>query len=183
MADNDLTFTVRVDGERELLLAFDRIELWPKTHGRDLVDFLATHSEFWTRIYAPVGETGGLIKAIDKTKVQWHPGGAGGGGTWEATAGVKPVNTARAEQRIYPGFVHGGTGKASGGFIYAKGAKSPTGNKHPVMTLQKGGEEDVRFRYRVRGQKANPFVMKAFHHTSIYARVRLHTLGREIVRI
>lgn len=40
------------------------------------------------RTEAPRGETGQLANRIDFSDADWHPGGAGGGGFWEAVAGV-----------------------------------------------------------------------------------------------
>jgi len=57
------------------------------------------------KIEAPKGDTGRLAQNIDHTPAVWHPGGAGGGGYWEARAGVKYFG------EIYPLLLMKGTGQ------------------------------------------------------------------------
>src|ERR1700754_421287 len=43
------------------------------------------------------------LRHIDKESVKWHPGGTGGGGTWETMFGIK------AGTSMHPLYVHRGT--------------------------------------------------------------------------
>lgn len=186
-----ITTVVEVEGDENLLLAFDRIEAWPRRQGQDFLDWLTSNAAFWIRIYAPQGETGALIRHVNRTAVGWHPGGAGGGGTYEAMAGVRGIDTA-GSRRIYPTWVEKGTANQGRGYIYPRGDASRLPAKTSaadlrrkrwgkVLTFQKQGEPR-KYRYRVRGQRPQPFVFAAFHQVSIYTRARMLTLGREIVR-
>ena len=65
------------------------------------------------RVGAPRGDTGGLISRIDHTDAEWNPGGAGGGGYWEAVAGVLDTGD------DYPLFVFKGTGQKKQGIAEA----------------------------------------------------------------
>jgi hypothetical protein len=188
--DTRLVLGARLEGHEQLLLALGRIQAWPDRGGKELLENLSSNAASWIRIYAPRGETGALLRHVDHTGPQWRPGGLGGGGSWEASAGVKTVLTNLGGSKIYPLYPEVGTAMEGRGYIYpredrlpastiaTKRSRKQTGG---VMTFQKQGEER-KYRHRVRGQKPQRYVFAAFSQVSIYARLRLNTLGREIVR-
>lgn len=186
-----MNMTARIEGDEELILALDRIQVWPRLQGKSFLDWLSSNAAFWIRIYAPQGETGELVRNIGKTGVYWHPGGAGGGGVYESMAGVRPPQTLRGPS-TYPLSVEKGTANKGRGYIYPRDDRAPASVLATRRPRRQSGEAggamsfyfrgDKIFRKRVRGQKPQPFVFAAFHQTSIYTRVRMLTLGREIVR-
>jgi hypothetical protein len=187
--EGDIDYRIIVRGEDAIERALDRIDRWPRTQGKDLLDWLSKNAAFWIRIYAPTGETGGLQRHIDETPAHWHPGGAGGGGVYESSAGVRRIFGAQQNSSLYPLWVHEGTANKGRAFIYPADDRDPASviaTQRPrrrsggVLTFQKQGEKRA-FRWRVSGQKPNPFVYKAYQHVSVYTRTRMLTLGREIV--
>lgn len=184
----DIEYEIEVRGEDAIERALDRIERWPRGDGQELLKFLGGLSTAWIRINAPTG-SGGLQRHIDYDPVHWHPGGAGGGGVYETTAGVKRIMSTRIESQIYPYWVHEGTSNRGRAFIYPSDEReeafgiqrrTPRRRAGGVLTFQKQGEPR-KYRWRVKGQKPNPFVYRAYQQVSIYTRIRLQTLGREIV--
>lgn len=125
---------------------------------------------------APIGETGGLVSRITHDDhATWHPGGAGGGGFWEATAGVLDTG------EDYPLFVAGGTGEHAGEGLDpggiglpAKGRITPAeGNVFPMMVM--GG---LIFRQWQRGQRAQTdWITGAQEAADELVRLRLSSLG------
>ncbi len=157
-------------------MAFDRIERWPRHHGKDLLNQLVMMSEQQIRIYAPVGETGGILRHTGHKRAQLKVGGAGGGSYYQAEAGVEPIRGSRDTwgrkrgPQLYPRDVELGTTR----WIESTRARGR-------LTFKKQGEPR-KYRLRVSGQRPQRFVFAAFHQTSIYARTRVMSLGREIVR-
>jgi hypothetical protein len=146
---------------------------------------------------APRGETGYIQSHIHQGPITYHPGGAGGGGSYEIVTGVM-----RGTSK-HPLYVHEGTANLSDeqiaslnshgvggitGRIYARGNRQritrtmrwmQAGSDHasikprqPVMTFQKRGEPR-KFRPWVSGQRPQPFVYWAFAHAAVYAEGRL----------
>ncbi len=99
---------------------------------RKLVEDAAKAAASKMYVEAPVGKTGGLKRRIDWSHAFFHPGGAGGGGYWEAHAGVTAGDP-------YPTHVFHGTG------IYGptgERIKPATGNVMVLYGLEKSREFD-----------------------------------------
>lgn len=176
-----------VQGDEELSVALERTAVNLVRLRRQLPAWLADRSDSFIRIYAPGGAIGGIAQATSHTETFYHPGGAGGGGSYEAQAGVTAVPTIHGPS-LYPLYVHEGTANKGRGYIYARDDRSPasvlaTGRPRRqtdgVIAFMYRGEKI--FRHRIQGQKPNPYVQHAFRQTALYARMRVHTLGREIV--
>lgn len=107
---------------------------------------------------------------------RWFPGGAGGGGTWQAQAGVRSVGirpiTHDPAWIVYHGSGRRGDSFASGSNIYSK----PPGN---VMTFMYGGVQV--FAHRVGGQRAQTlWVEEAQRRARQEVRRRMAELGRTL---
>lgn len=168
---------------------------------RSLLTDLAEHATAEQRIYAPSGETGYLHAHIRHGSLTYHPGGPGGGGSYQIVSGV-----VRGTSQ-HPLYVHQGTANPSDasivaanrqgfhpsqGRIYPRGDRADASvvstrrarrgysfgddgikmSRRPVLTFQKRGEPR-KFRAWVSGQRPQPFVYFAFISTAIYAQGRL----------
>lgn len=181
--------TVEWEGDKALLIVLERADSHITRLRRELPAMLARHSEALIRIYAPGGAISGIAAATDRTSTFFHPGGAGGGGVYEAQAGVTRVPTVHGPS-LYPLYVHEGTANKGRGFIYPRDDRPPasvastgkprrrTGVTGAALAFMYGGK--LIFRSKVEGQKPHPFVYQAFKQTGVYARLQLHSLGREI---
>jgi len=70
---------------------------------KDLLDELGTFATNVAHTEAPVGETAYIQRHIGETGISYEPGGAGGGGSYSKTVGV------RAGSSMHPLYVHRGT--------------------------------------------------------------------------
>lgn len=188
MADDFIT--VEWQGDETLLIELERTEFNLFLAKRRIPARLAAYAKANIQLEAPGGSTSGIYHATDSTGSFFHPGGAGGGGNWEAQAGVKTVPSIHGPS-LYPLYVHEGTANKGRGFIYPRDDRLPasvTATRQPrrmnteeraALAFMYRGEKI--FRSRIEGQKPNPYVQRAFRRTLVYARTRMHTLGREIV--
>lgn len=163
---------------------------------KGFIEQLADIAMAWMHVYGPRGDTGYLQAHIHKGPLHWHPGGFGGGGSWEIEVGVLRGTSE------HPLYVHEGTGiwgpqrrrisprmdraKAS---VFATGLPrarwqtvptdpvtgKPDTQRMPALTFQKRGEPR-KFRLWVSGQRPQPFVRLAFQQTQIYTLQHLHSM-------
>lgn len=153
------------------------------------------------RIYAPRGETGRLHDAIHQTHPrQYLPGGAGGGGTFQVSSGVRRGIAPHAEHVLFGtafgDLIPGGGNFMTPGRIYPKSQRfrrlfddsgrdrfqdMELGQKTPALKIQKRGEP-VRWRAWVSGQRPNNFVYSAYVDTAIYAKGQLRSIARGLLR-
>lgn len=166
---------LRWEGLERVLLAIDRIDERSGRVLRDWLESLGSYGVYWMKFYAPHGASSlgsgqSLQQRIDRTGARWHPGGAGGGGAWEVTAGVKGAGGGR-----YPIYVNLGTG------LYRPVApariRSDSGR---AMSFQKLGHPRAFFMSQ-RGQRPQPFLYQSWQQVLLYARGNIHTIGRELL--
>ena len=161
---------IDIQGFRRAMLAIDNIGD-RSAHGiRNWLEGMGNYAVYWLRLYAPIGETGGILRRIGHTKARWRPGGAGGGGEWEVIAGVR-----RTPEGPYPLYVSGGTGRyrpIAPDYIRARPGK--------VMTFEKRGEPR-RFKTYSKGQRSQPFLYMSYQQVLLYANARVHLLGKELL--
>lgn len=150
----------------------------------DAVAFLKLYSPKWT---------GYTLRHIDQTKAQWQPGGTGGGGNWVTVAGIKSGTS------IHPIYAAMGTGIYVGrGLIVPRsyGKRPDTPDEFRQMFYSGRAGKDFsrrkdRLHYKtrqgawrtalfVRGQTPKPFLYLTFQSTSLYARARVMTFGRDL---
>lgn len=107
-------FYLTMDGNIRILSKLRGVE-GMRDEIKDIVEGAAQRSAQTMQRHAPKGKTGGLYRRIGWTHARWHPGGAGGGGYWEADSGVGPGDP-------YPTHVFHGTGiyGESGEYIRAR---------------------------------------------------------------
>lgn len=131
----------------------------------DIID--AIYDEVRRR--APVGETRRLRdEAIDRDRADAF-GGRVLRDTYEGNVTLGPVQTGAFHSRLYPLFVHGGTGIFAG-----KGLIRPQQASHMVFEI-----DGRKFRRKtVQGQRAQPFMREALAalQTS-YIPIRVRTLA------
>lgn len=104
----------------------------------NLVNRAAVAAAISMKAQAPHGKTGAFARAIEKTRPEFRPGGAGGGGTWVAVVGVtRTPETTDAQGFSYPTNVFQGTGiyGPRGSFI-----KTAPGN---VMVIENYKARDI----------------------------------------
>jgi hypothetical protein len=152
------------EAEARLFALEQRVRRYP----RQIADELADESVALIRQNAPRRE-GYIFRHTDRSPVLFEPGGAGGGGAYAATAGVKSGDSR------HPLYVHQGTGfyGAVGWWIVPRIAKKmriPAGRGFPTI-----------FTSKTRGQRANPFVQRAYTQVKFSAQSRLLYFGADVL--
>lgn len=167
----DRHFWIEVDAED----AKDGLErAYARAFGgaRNLVEHLSERAEILLSAEVPIFSTYTHQHIDHDAQASWKPGGLGGGGEWESTAGV------RAGSSRHPIYANIGSG------IYGK-YRRPIESSRVEMTRM--GPEPARqyfysFRYgrvigvrSVQGQRPQRFLYKAFVQLQAYAATRLMT--------
>lgn len=161
---------IKIEGDEEFIRYTHLVQERGRRWLRGLVAGMANYTLHWARIYAPDGPTGYIQRHLDATGAQFRPGGAGGGGSYEAVAGVK-----RGDSK-HPLYVHQGTGLYSYRHDFIRPNKAGG-----VLAFEKKGEPTV-FTKKVKGQEAQPYVYGAYKQTILYARARVVQFGPEVLR-
>lgn len=132
---------IKEDGSMRALIGLRAIE-GKKHQVRHLVNDAAkaASSVMWT--LAPQGKTGNLRRRIDWDRAEYRPGGAGGGGQWVATAGVRAGDP-------YPSYVFRGTG------LFGPTQSRITARPGNVMVIDGYKQRDLDF------SRKNPVLRKA----------------------
>lgn len=181
-----ISYTIENDEEVEAKLTLAEQRLRRSLRG--MIAGVANYGVYWMRLYVPKGETRRILQATDASSATWRPGGAGGGGQWEAVVGVKRTAPHAAfvasGTGIYAGRGlirprHGG-GPGGFAFISTTGFGSGKGRRNNVLTFQKKGEPR-RFVAFVTGQRAQHFLYLTFQQIRLYANARVFTLGPELL--
>jgi hypothetical protein len=106
------------------------------------------------------------LRHVDRTGVEWQSGGAGGGGEYEATVGIK------AGTSYHPVYANQGTGE------FGPYLKSPYLAHNPSGRMWFYSEKYGRVIgvESVRGQKAQNYLYTTFRELQVFAHARM-TLG------
>lgn len=166
---------ITYEGLERILFAIDRVGDRGSRVLRNYLERVGSNAEYWMKFYAPHGESSfaggrGLHSRIKAGNSRWRPGGLGGGGEWEVTAGVQQTGGGR-----YPIYVNSGTG------LYRPNAPALIRAKPGrVMTFQKRGEPR-RFVKWTRGQRAQPFLYLSWQQVLLYSRATTHRVGVELL--
>ena len=172
----DKTFWIEVD-EDEAMRGLDRAQYTAFGGARDLIDDLADAGVHLLEGNVPV-YTSYTLRHVERTAAVWRPGGAGGGGNWEAVVGVK------AGTSKHPLYVERGTG------IYGETGMPYTGKGKDTVKLGRSKPVEVPSRMwffsnlygrvigvrEVEGQPAQRFLYRTFVELQPYVRANL--LGR-----
>ena len=135
---------------------------------RDLLNDAARVGVASARLNAPKGRTGNLQQAIDDRAIAFRI--RGDRDRAEARFGVQPVANPGRGSRLYPLYVHEGTG------IYGRLHRAITPKRAPMMVFPGGGKPwpvmagrtGLVHKQSVRGQRPQPFM------TLAYAEARAH---------
>src|SRR3954447_23189480 len=165
------------------------------------IEHWAAISTAQQRIYAPRGESGRLLESIHTSQSrQYLPGGAGGGGSYQVSSGVRRGIAPHAEHVLFgtafDGPIPPGGHALTPGRIYPKAQRfAHLFDQHgeprfdpfemhqraPALKIQKKGEP-VRWRAWVSGQRPNNFVYSAYVDTAVYAKGQLRSIARGLLR-
>jgi len=157
---------IEIEGEEKIILALERMEDRQRQELREIVDEFSKFSAFWLIAHVPTYDTY-LMNHIDRDGPVWMPGGAGGGGTWQAVVGIKEGRSR------HPLYVEQGTGIYAGkGLIWASGVKGLTGRYQKVMTFQKHGEPR-KFRSWTRGQPPQQYFYGTWRALNAFAMAKM----------
>lgn len=154
---SDQVISAKVYGIPEAIHGIDRAGNNANDRMKDLLDDTANVATFWMHIYAPTGETAYIQSHIARTRLYWHPGGSGGGGSWEVTAGVREGSSR------HPLWVEAGTG------IYGDHRRPITPRTKSAMVFSTPGRAGRVYAERTRGQRAQPYVKAAYNQAKVYA--------------
>lgn len=165
----DRTFWIEVD-EDEAMHGIERAQLAIGGRVRDLLDDLTDKGVHILTTNVPIYSSY-TLRHIDREQAKWHPGGAGGGGTWEAMFGV------RAGTSMHPLYVNRGTppytGSGSEVVTYGRSQPQTVPSRMYFYSKMYGRVIGVR---QVEGQKPQLFLYKTFTELRAYVAARL--LGR-----
>lgn len=158
---------IHVD-EDEVMRGLDLQERLAKVWLKDFLDSLADKGVEVLHMHAPgEGKPGNPYSTdytqrhIDRSHVAWQPGGAGGGGAYEAIVGVK-AGTSR--HPIYP---ERGTG--IWGYL-GRPYRSLSGNLMHFFSIPHGHVISV---YQVAGQRPQRFLYETWRDLAIYTDIRM----------
>lgn len=93
----------KVENEDDIILGMTRIEEQSRLSVRRILDNIADFGYHILQTSVPRHHDY-LLRHVARSQATWHPGGAGGGGTWQTTIGIK-----RGESK-HPLYVEFGTG-------------------------------------------------------------------------
>lgn len=156
---------IRVENEDEIKAKLRAHEMRMQRQLRDLLD---NFSELGRAIVAhnvPVFH-GMLRENVDRTPVTWRPGGAGGGGYYEAAYGVKRGPGIGR----YPLYVEFGTG------LYGPQRRYIVPQRATHMVFYSHRYRRVIRTTRTRGQRAQRFFYISWREFEVYAAARLFSL-------
>lgn len=161
MADDKFIW-IEVEGEDEAIRSLEIHHELLNLRAKGLVEELAHDGV--TLLHKNVPQyTGYTLRHVDQTGVEWNPGGAGGGGEYEATVGIK------AGTSYHPVYVNRGTGEFGPFTGMPYGAINPSGRMW--FYWEKVGH--VIGVESVRGQKAQNFLYTTFRELQIFAQGRM----------
>jgi len=149
-----------VENEEDILLGMKRVEAQSRIATKRLLDNLADFGYHVLQSSVP-RHTSYLLRHVARSDVTWRPGGAGGGGSWEAVIGVK-----RGESK-HPLYVEFGTGiyGAVGWFIVPVRAQ--------YMTFYSTRFHRVINVTHTRGQRPQRYLYHTWRELLVYARGRM----------
>jgi hypothetical protein len=108
------------------------------------------------------------LRHIDRSQIKWHPGGAGGGGTWETMFGI------RAGTSMHPLYANRGTppytGSGSEVVTYGRSQPQVVPSRMYFFSKMYGRVIGVR---SVEGQQPQLFLYKTFTELRAYVSARL----------
>jgi hypothetical protein len=131
------------------------------------------------RLHAPRGSTGRLSGAIEDDGIVFRIRGD----TVAARFGVQPVGDPGRGSRLYPIYVHEGTG------LYGRLHRIITPRRAPAMVFPAGGKpwpvEIGRtgrvVKRTIRGQRPQPYMNRAYDEAKAYVEVHLDEIFRRLV--
>jgi hypothetical protein len=153
---------IEVENEDQAILTLDAHHFAAQRRAKDLLEALTGDGARLLEENVPT-YTSYTLRHVDRTSVEWHPGGAGGGGEYESTVGIKRGTS------YHPVYVNQGTG-VYGPYIqqpYAAG--NPSGRMwfYSVKYGRVIGVESVK------GQRAQHFLYITFQELQAVAAARV----------
>jgi hypothetical protein len=133
----------------------------------------------FARLRAPRGSTGKLAGAIEDDAIVFRIRGD----VVAARFGVQPVRDPCRGSRLYPIYVHEGTG------LYSRLHRVITAKRSPVMVFPGGGKpwpvEIGRtgriVKRTVKGQRAQPYMTHAYEEAKVYVEAHLDEIFHRLV--
>jgi len=166
MAD-DRFIDIRVEGEDKIFDALRLHEYRSGTAARDFVDDLSTFARNILVTSVPRGRSSYILRHVGRTPAIYRPGGVGGGGVWEAVAGIK------AGDSYHPLYVEVGTGVHYGtGFIYPRGRVFRIEKPFPEAD-DRGRVTKYRHPRWVTGQEGQHYFYKTWQDVLMLAGTRI----------
>jgi len=163
MADKFIEFIIEDEGE--ILRAISRQERNNTRLAKEILNDLAKFGLQMLYVNAPSYSTY-ILRHASKTDARFRPGGAGGGGEFEAIVGIKS-GTSR-----HPIYVEVGTG------LYGEFARRITPTSAPSMTWFSTVYGKAISKKSTKGQKPQRYFYETWKEVEVYARVQL--LGNRI---
>jgi hypothetical protein len=147
------------EGEDKIMLALEHHERRGNEFVKQMLNNLADFGHHVLQSHVPRHSTY-LLRHVDKEPARWRPGGAGGGGSYEAVVGIK-----RGTSK-HPLYVEFGTGLYGGVGWYI------LPRTHPYMTFYSTRYHRwIRAKY-TKGQRPQHYMYATWREMLIYARGR-----------
>jgi hypothetical protein len=150
----------KFEDESNIRLKIRRYERAQKQRAQNLLEDIGEHAKRHLQAVAP-RDQGYLYRHIDRSAIQFYPGGAGGGGEYRTTVGIK-----RGTSK-HPFYVEQGTG------IYGDKGAMITPISHSHMTFYGEGAGRILHKKTVKGQKAQRFFYSTWNEVQGYAAGRM----------
>jgi hypothetical protein len=177
---------IELSGDEAFMLFMRTLEAKIKGAQRGVVAGAANYGLYWLRIYVPVS-TAYTLRHTDASGAHWRPGGAGGGGEWEAVTGVKAGSSRHPIYAMSGTGIYAGRGiitprldRALASVITTSRLRGSFFNRtQPALRLSAPGRP-TGYRYWVAGQRGQNFLYATYQQVRLYLNARIHTLGPEL---
>jgi hypothetical protein len=158
----DEWFWIEFENEDETILKIDAYHIAARRRAKDLLEALAGDGAKLLEENVPT-YTSYTLRHVDRSSVEWHPGGLGGGGEYEATVGIKRGTS------YHPVYANQGTG------IYGPYISQPyeAGNPTGRMWFYSQRYGRVIGVESVKGQRAQRFLYITFRELQAFASARV----------
>jgi hypothetical protein len=154
---------IEVEGEDEAMLYLDVYHDVVRKRQRHLLEELAKDGVTFLAKNVP-NYTSYTLRHVDRTDVGWKPGGAGGGGEYEVTIGIK------AGTSYHPVYANRGTGIFGPYIKQPYTAYNPSGRMWFFSHIY-GRVIGVR---EVKGQRAQHFLYTTYRELQVFALARMN---------
>lgn len=161
---NDRFISIELEDDDDVIHKLDFAAERFRNRAKELLDNIAEFGVHVLDANVPV-HSSYLLRHVGRSPVAWRPGGAGGGGEWQAVVGI------RAGSSRHPLYVERGTG------IYGVVGFYILPGQRPYMVFYSSIYGHLIRVKQVRGQRPKRYFYTSWREVQIYAGARLRAIN------